>query len=294
MNSRLHSDQVLLEAARVAGLKLTEYELVREGSHAVYRLAGDIVARIGRPGAGDAAAREVLISRWLNRSRIPTIEPVASIRQPTVIDGRPVTWWHLIPDHRPATPRELGTMLRALHALAPPTNPALPEHDPFHDLRSQLSGATAVKEGDRDWLLGHHDELRRRYDELPKAFAPSVIHADAWQGNLIVPPSGVPTLLDLDRVSLGRPEWDLVQLAADHADFDRIPDLEYGEFVDAYGGYDLAAQPSFRVLADIQELRWAAFALTRAETSHIAAAQADHRIACLRGEVAKPWQWDAL
>lgn len=151
-----------------------------------------------------------------------------------------------------------------------------------------------MNESERGWLLAHYDELRGRYDELPQPVSPCVIHGDAWQGNLVVPPSGVPTLLDLDKVSVGRPEWDLVQLAVDYTDFSRVPEAAYREFVDAYGGYDLTTQPSFRVLADIQELKWVGFALSRAEASETAARQARHRIACLRGEVARPWRWEAL
>jgi hypothetical protein len=77
---------------------------------------------------------------------------------------------------------------------------------------------------------------------------------------VVVGSDGVVTVLDLDKVSLGRPEWDLVQLAVDYKDFSRIAEPEYRSFVEAYGGYDVTAWPGFRLLADIQELRWVGFA----------------------------------
>ncbi|MBF6332499.1 aminoglycoside phosphotransferase family protein [Nocardia transvalensis] len=294
MTALTSSEAVLVKAAGVAGIDLDGREIIREGSHAIFRLAGDIVARVGKPGSRKDAEREVRISQWLNSSGIPTVEAVWSLPQPVVIDDRPVTWWRLIPDHRPATATELGSTLRALHALAPPTEPKLNGYDPFGDLRERLADSDVAGEADRAWLLARYDDLRHQYDELPNSLALCVVHGDAWQGNLVVPPSGVPTLLDLDKVSLGRPDWDLIQLAVDYADFNRISEPDYRSFVEAYGGYDVTTQPSFRVLADIQELRWVGFALGRAGASETAAQQAKHRIACLRGQIPRPWRWEAL
>jgi aminoglycoside phosphotransferase (APT) family kinase protein len=122
----------------------------------------------------------------------------------------------------------------------------------------------------------------------------SVIHGDAWQGNLLVPSTGTPIFLDLDKVSLGRPEWDLIQLAVDHTDFNRLDNDDYHAFVTAYGGHDMTTTPEFRIYADIQELRWTAFAISLSHHSPAARTETAHRIACLRGRVQKPWQWNAL
>lgn len=252
-----------------------------------------MVARIGRPGSLKDAERELRVSQWLNSSGIPTVEAASELPQPIVVDDRPVTWWHLIPDHRPATPAELGAVLRVLHFLAPPADPKLPIYNPFGNLRERFATAGTAAD-DRAWLLTRYDELRQQYDKLPDPLQLSVIHGDAWQGNLVVPPSGVPTVLDLDKVSLGQPEWDLIQLAVDYTDFARIPEFDYLSFVDAYGGYDITSWPNFRLFADIQVLRWVGFAIGQAGASEAAAQQAKHRIACLRGEVTRPWRWEAL
>ncbi|MEU1998921.1 aminoglycoside phosphotransferase family protein [Nocardia gamkensis] len=293
MTATTASREILAKAAQQAGLELRQPEVIREGSHAIYRI-GDIVARIGTCGSLKDAERELRVSQWLNSSGIPTAEAVLELPQPIVVDDRPVTWWRLIPDHRPATPAELGAMLRKLHSLTPPADPNLPRYDPFGDLRARLTTAGIVDDGDRAWLLTRYDELREQYDKLPDPPRLTVIHGDAWQGNLVVPPSDIPTVLDLDKVSLGRPEWDLVQLAVDYTDFARVPDADYLSFVNAYGGYDVTTRPDFRVFADIQELRWVAFALELACASKTAVRQANHRIACLRGAVPLPWQWEAL
>ncbi|WP_131817139.1 hypothetical protein [Nocardia salmonicida] len=62
-------------------------------------------------------------------------------------------------------------------------------------------------------------------------------------------------IVDLERVSLGRPEWDLIQFAADRIDFDRLSESDYLAFVDAHGD-DVTMDFAFRMLADIQELQW--------------------------------------
>ncbi|WP_280508709.1 phosphotransferase enzyme family protein [Nocardia flavorosea] len=285
---------ILEQAAAHAGLDASTATPLRAGAHAIFELDGEIIARIGKPGSAGMARREVRISRWLNDSGIPAVQAVETLPQPIVVDDQPVTWWQLIPDHRPATPAELGTALAHLHTLTPPTTFDLPRYQPFTGLEERITTAATLNDDDRQWLAQHYATLRQRYEQLPPVTRTSVIHGDAWQGNLVVPRSGVPTFLDLDKVSLGRPEWDLVQLAVDHTDFTRIDTTDYEAFVTAYGGYDMTGTPEFRIYADIQELRWTAFAISLSHHNLTAQVQTAHRIAGIRGSIPKPWQWNAL
>ncbi|WP_306359556.1 aminoglycoside phosphotransferase family protein [Nocardia sp. CC227C] len=295
-HSGLHHNayEILSRAAKLSGIDTHGAVMIRDGSHAVIELPNGIVARIGEPHSYQTAQRELCISQWLNRNRIATVQAVDSIPQPAVVDERPVTWWKLIPEHRPSTPEELGNVLRRLHALAPPTDFQLPSYTPFDGLRERIESAITIDAGDRSWLLDHCTRLRQQYNEIDYPATECVIHGDAWQANLVVPFSGEPTVLDLDKVSVGWREWDLVQLAVDYTDFRRITDSQYHSFVTAYGGYDVTRWPSYRVLADIQELRWVGFAISRSDARHTAAIESDHRIACLRGLVPRPWTWTAL
>ncbi|WP_245716809.1 phosphotransferase enzyme family protein [Nocardia mikamii] len=288
------AEEVLSQAAALAGAEATGAISIRTGAHAIYQLRGGIIARIGKPGSVDAATRELWISRWLNESGIDTVEAVSALDQPIVVDERPVTWWRLIPDHRPATPAELGKALRRLHSIAAPTAFTLPEYDPFSGLLEKLDSATTLDADDREWLLQHERDLRSRYQLLPAPRRHCVIHGDAWQGNLVVPLAGPPTFLDLDKVSTGRPEWDLIQLAVDHSDFNRLTTADYQSFVIAYGGMDMTATSDFRVFADIQELRWTAFVISLSNRVPQAKAEAAHRIGCLRGQIEPPWTWHAF
>ncbi|MEV0712729.1 aminoglycoside phosphotransferase family protein [Nocardia aurea] len=284
--------RVLNEAAAINGVDPIGAELVRAGSNTIYRVC-DVVARIGNPGCQDTAQRELRVSQWLNESGLRTVDVADVVHPFAVVDGRPVTWWRTIPDHRPSTPAELGGALRRLHTFVPPTTFTLPHHDPFSGLHRQINVAGYISNDDRGWLATHLHSLREQYDDLEPMDTPRVIHGDAWQGNLVVPADETPILLDLERVSLGRVEWDLVQIAADYTDFARLSAIDYAAFVDSYGD-DLTTHEKFRLFADIQELRWTVFALSQAEANTKAAAQVQLRLACIRGDVARPWSWEAL
>ncbi|MFD3707425.1 phosphotransferase family protein [Nocardia sp. NPDC058658] len=287
-----NSLDILEQAAAISGIELRDPQLIRAGSNTIYRV-GDIIGRIGKGGTTDAAVRELRISQWLNDSGLPTVR-VADVANPlAVVDDRPITWWQRIPAHRAATPAELASRLRQLHALAPPTTFVLPDHEPFAGLRRAITSTGRLDVEDRVWLLGHHDRLCNQYFELGRPRRETVIHGDAWQGNVVVPFGGGPIIVDLDRVSLGRPEWDLIQVAADRTDFDRLSESDYLAFVDAYGD-DVTMDFAFRLLADIQELRWTVFALSQSTVSASAAGEVRHRLACLRGEIVRPWRWNAL
>lgn len=211
---------------------------------------------------------------------------------PSVVDDRPVTWWELLPPHRPATPTELAATLRTLHQLPAPTDLELPAFDPLDGIAHSINNARELSTDDRTWLQQHLDNLRDQYANLPHGRPHGLIHGDAWQGNIGVPTSGptagVPILLDLEHVTLGPPEWDLAAFTADHTDFARITTTDYHAFTTTHG-YDLTIWPGYRTLADIQELRWLAFILTKTTTTPAALTEAQHRINCLRRHIPRPW-----
>ncbi|HEY3690491.1 MAG TPA: aminoglycoside phosphotransferase family protein [Pseudonocardiaceae bacterium] len=293
-SASLTPDDVLALAGRQAGVDTGGAIEIRNGSNVMYRLADDIVARIGPEHTEVVAGRQVAVARWLASVNINVVKPADVLPQPTVVGTRPVTWWERIPDHRPATTGELGAVLRQLHRLTPPTRLALPAFDPLSGVAERIAVATHLRGGDQAWLLSHVQALRRDLATLDTAGARSVIHGDAWQGNIAVPYNGPPVLLDLEQVSLGSQDWDLIPVAVDFVDFARLSDEDYRDFVDAYGGYDVTQTPHFRTLADAQELRWTAYTLAKSETDDDAAAQTRLRIACLRGDVPLPWTWDAF
>lgn len=288
------TEHLLQIAAQIAGVDTDGATIIRDGSHAMYRLPHGVVARIGRPGTLETAEREVELSDWLASCGITVTQTIGRLPQAVVVDNRPVTWWRLLPDHRAATPAELGSVLRALHGLPVPQQPRLPAADPFAGMEQRLAEPADISTADRAWLGEHLSALRDRYQELRFDTEKHVIHGDAWQGNVAVSATGTLILLDLEHVAVGPADWDLIPMAVDYTDFARLDRDDYRSFVEAYGGHDVTASSNFRTLADIQELRWVCFVISKSRSSVRAKSEVGHRIACLRGEIPRPWSWTAF
>ncbi|GAB3167847.1 aminoglycoside phosphotransferase family protein [Myceligenerans halotolerans] len=283
------------EAAVQAGIDDDGARPLRYGSNALFLLPrAELVARVGRPGSFVVAQREVRIAGWLADQGLRSNMPAPGIEQPVRVGDRSVTWWLPLAPHRHATTTELATVLRRLHELPVPAGLGLSAVEPLARVEQRLGGATGIAQRDRAWLL---DRLACLREKITAGVVPTrtvVVHGSAWQGNVVVPDGDGPVLLDFETMALGHPDWDLIPVAVDHADFARLSDADYDALVGAYGGHDVTHMPWFRTMADIQELRWTAFVAEKAAGDSRAAAEAAHRIACLRGEVPKPWTWTAF
>ncbi|MGK4583988.1 phosphotransferase enzyme family protein [Kitasatospora sp. HPMI-4] len=293
------SHALLLRACEATGLPAAHAvgaEPMRLGENEIWRLAHGIVARISRTGQSDAAAREIAVARWLNALGLPAVRPLDGIPGPVEVDGRPVTFWHRLPPHRPAWAAELALILRRLHSLPrPPESLRLTRLDPFVRLAERIDGATTLAGSERSWLRHRLAGLNAAWSAGPPPGLPeTVVHGDAWGGNVAVT-SDAAYLLDFERTGLGPPEWDLVSTAVDHRTFGLLTDAEYAAFCTAYG-CDVTDWPGYPLLSSVRELRAVCYAL-----QHAAAdpprhrEQAHHRLACLQGRRGpRPWHWTPL
>ncbi|WP_199566319.1 phosphotransferase [Streptomyces corynorhini] len=112
--------EVMELACRSAGLDGDGARLLRLGENALFRLAAHpVVVRIARSTEYLESARgEVEVSRWLEGESFPVARVIDDLEQPVVVDGHPVTFWHLIEESdRKPTYRELGRILRDTLAL---------------------------------------------------------------------------------------------------------------------------------------------------------------------------------
>ncbi|NKY89711.1 aminoglycoside phosphotransferase family protein [Nocardia veterana] len=286
---------VLRSACTAAGFNSSGAELLRLGENAIYRLPGGIVVRISRPGQQAAASREVAVARWLEAAGVEAVQAEPDVHQPVEADGRAVTFWRELPPHHPTTPAQVAGALKKLHSLAPPANFTLGEVAPFVRLDERIAGAASLPHDDRRWMREHLAQLRRRWEKLPTGLPWCVIHGDAWVGNVVVADDGRVILLDLERTSIGPPEWDLVHTAIKWSSFGWIDSKQYGEFCDVYG-YDVTGWEGFELLRDIREFRMTTMAVQVAANDPRWREQAGHRLACIRGQAGdRPWSgWHAL
>ncbi|MEU6718975.1 phosphotransferase [Nonomuraea sp. NPDC046802] len=282
---------VLDTAGRHVGLDPAGAKLLRLGENALYRLPGGIVARVSRAGQLAAAAREVAVARWLDANHVPAVRAWPGVDQPIDVDGRAVTWWRELPPHRHGTALMVATALRRLHQLPPPTEFDIGRLDPFVRLAERIDRAATLAEADRAWMRTHLAELEARYAELPSGLPETVVHGDAWIGNVVSTEDGQVVLLDLERCSVGRPEWDLASTAVKAFTLAGITAEDYSTFVRTYG-HDVTSWAGFETLRDIREFRMTCMAAQVAAENPARHDEVMLRLACLRGEHGpRPWTW---
>lgn len=286
--------RVFPEACQQVGLDVTGGVPIRVGENGIFRLPSGVIVRVARVGQQDAATKEVNVARWLHANDIPVVRAL-DVDQPVVIDGHAATFWHELPEHRQGTPSEVAAAIWKLHQLTTPTAFELPLLQPFVRLAERIDGATVISDDDRAWLHGQLDMLEVRYTELPDGLPPAVIHGDAWAGNVVRTETDEIVFLDLERFSIGPPEWDLVSTAVKYASYGHIDVDQYNEFATSYG-HDVMTWPGFTTLRDIRELRVTCYAAQRASEQAEHIPEARKRIDCLRGRRGpRPWtDWQPL
>ncbi|MFJ1535473.1 phosphotransferase enzyme family protein [Streptomyces mirabilis] len=284
--------RVMAAACRAAGLDDREAELIRLGENALFRLGSvPVIVRIARSVEYLAAARkEVAVSRWLAREGFPAARVVEDLEQPLVVDGHPVTFWHLIVEEgRPATYRELGGVLRDLHVLALPDGLELPRYSAFGLSDLRLERAAGISEDDLEFLRKRGQELKGRLAELRFGSRLGPVHGDAHTDNLMVDRSGVVHLIDLENFCVDHPEWDLEVAAHEYHRLGWVTEEQYADFVGAYGR-DLREWPGFATLCAIQEFKMTTWLMQNVSEGDDVAQEVGRRIASLRDDAA-PRNW---
>lgn len=287
----MNNSAALEIAQRQAGLPVRAASLLRDGENSVWRLEGGVVARISRSDDVDRIRRELQVADWLAAQQFPAVRPLRAAQHPVPVGEVVVTFWEDFGRHSRGTVHHVAELLRRLHALPAPRDFDPGFMDPFVRLESRTNGALILDRTDRDWLLRRIAELRKQWRTLPKFPELCLVHGDAWVGNVAQLASGETLLLDLERSSLGPPEWDLVSTAIKLTSFGWISPGEYQEFCDLYG-FDVTDSERFELLRDLRELRMTTYALQRANHEHSLVSEASLRLRSLQGrEGQRPWPW---
>ncbi|MEU3963205.1 aminoglycoside phosphotransferase family protein [Streptomyces buecherae] len=284
--------RLMKRACGVAGLDSRGAVLIRLGENALVRLACvPVVVRIARSEEYlPQVVNEVAVSRWLTTVGFPAAKTFEGVEQPIVVDGHPVTFWHLITEGvRKASYGDLGRMLKDLHALTPPDGVRLPRFDVFGRTELRIERAP-IPCDDRAFLRSRLRELRDGVETLAFASVRTPVHGDAHVQNLMVGTDGRAVLIDFENFSFDHPEWDLMVTAVEHHSLGWQTPAQYADFVAAYGR-DLHNWPGYGVLRGIQELRMTTWLMQNVNESAGAASEYRRRIAALRDDSARrDWQ----
>lgn len=278
------------EVLTAAGLP-GDAKLIALGENAVFAV-GDLVVKIGRdavrsPELRDRAEREVAVARWLAASGVPAVR--AAEPEARLVEGHPVTLWHRLPDAvRPAEPRDLAPLLRAVHALPDPAGLGLPRRELLGGVERWLSLAgEAIDPADAAYLRERRDGFAAAAAGLVPHLPAGPIHGDALARNVHVGPDG-PVLVDLETFSTDLREHDLVVLALSRDRYGLAAEA-YDAFTSAYG-WDVREWDGCAVLRGARETASCAWVAQHAPANPKALAEFRRRVASLRdGDTAVRW-----
>ncbi|SCD99960.1 Phosphotransferase enzyme family protein, partial [Streptomyces sp. SolWspMP-sol7th] len=164
-------------------------ELMVLGENAVFA-SGDLVIKVGRaPELLDRAQLALRIADWLKESDVPAVRAARS--EPLLVEGHPVTLWERLPEaSRPATPADLATLLRRVHALPAPSF-ALPRRELLGGVERWLRLAgDAIDPADADFLRARRDGFAPAAAALTPHLTPGPVHGDALPRNVLAGPDG--------------------------------------------------------------------------------------------------------
>lgn len=281
-------------ACRATGLDCRGAELIRLGENALFRLASvPVVVRVARGEEWlPKAQREVAVSRWLTGEGFPATRAVEDLEQPLLIEGHPVTFWHLIVEgDRKATYGELGGILRDLHAMTVPAGLDLPAYEPFDKSVLRLERAQ-IPADDKAFLRKRERELRDKFAELRFESPKGPVHGDAHVQNLMVNEQGQVILIDFEFFAFDHPEWDLMVTAVEHHSLGWQTGEQYADFVRAYGR-DLYDWHGYDTLRGLQEFGMTTWLMQNVQEDEGTAAEYQRRMDGLRNDDAprdwRPW-----
>lgn len=246
--------RMLTRVCEELGLDAGSGRLLKFTNSAVFALDGPgLVLRIaGSEPVSEKALRGVVMARWLAKHDVPAVRLVEEIPQPLYVDGHAVTTWHLVPvGGPPATPEDLGHLLRRLHAVTE-VPPGLPQWDQVASVRARLAAATTLSGDEHAFLEAQISEVAEQLKDVEPILPPGPLHGDAHTGNLI-PSADGPVLCDFDSAATGPREWDLTPIAVGHLRLTPPPDA-YPRFAAAFGTdlFDWVGFPVFRRLRELQ------------------------------------------
>jgi Ser/Thr protein kinase RdoA (MazF antagonist) len=281
---------VLAAVCGKARLDARGARLIKFTSNAVFRLsAAPVVVRV----AGSAVVREravkvLAVARWLRELGFPAVRPWENVEQPIIVRGQVATLWQAEPDEgRLPTARDLGQILRSLHALAAPEF-ELPQWRPMRSIRDRLAEPSEVSVDDREFLRRECDAVEDALARVRFALPPGLVHGDATVANLVTGVDG-PVICDFDSTCLGPREWDLIPLAVGAFRFDPSG-IRHAELVEAYG-IDVIQWSGFPVLRRLRELQLVASVTPVLRFNSALVPQWRHRMRTLReADMTALWQ----
>ena len=184
-----------------------------------------IVARVqsGEPiaTAGERAAREIAVTRYLADRRAPTLAPIREFAGPHVRAPAVVTFWPYAEHRRAASEADaqvaamsLATVHQALRDFAGKLPPYTEALDRCWDALSGDRIGAVLPTTDKHLLETEFRRLRHLIEAIDGRWVP--LHGDSHLGNLLLDDDGHnPLWMDFEDTCLGPREYDIANLPAE-------------------------------------------------------------------------------
>jgi len=286
--------RTMVKACALVGLDAFDAVPMRLGENALYSLSSArVVVRVARSlQMLPDVQKEVEVARWLRDADYPAARLANVAEMPVVVEGHPVTFWHLVDVAEPKpSPADLGRLLRRLHSLEIPDWLRLPDFQPFARVAQRLADAPdLVATHDIAFLRRWLDALCDQFEELRFEFPPGPVHGDAHRGNLLRAATGEVLLLDFEQFCFGPREWDLSLSALYRYSLRWFTAEEYRAFVEAYG-YDITSWTGLPVMRSIRELGMTTWLMQMVGQDAAKAAEFGRRVDDIRqGRFPRRWR----
>jgi aminoglycoside phosphotransferase (APT) family kinase protein len=280
-------DRARTLAMRVAhDLDLPDPVLLRAGMNALFR-AGDVIVRIGRPSAPAELSIE-LASRLRDQGIAAPTPAAADVH----IEGdlSATCWVRLVDSGEPIDWREVGAIVRRVHALAPADLPdgyplPPPTAFPWWDFETMMAELGA--EIDDAARAGLEQAIERNAAWRQLDGVNVVCHGDVHPGNVVMTADG-PVVVDWDLMCTAPPGWDhamLLTLAERWGGDPRV----YPEFAEGYGD-SLADDVTTQRFAELRNVAATLMRVRAGRTDPVAREEAERRLRYWRGDGdAPPW-----
>ncbi len=265
-----------------------------------------LILRKDPPGAvAGGLAREADLLRAARTAGVPVPDVIASgdgddgVGSPYIVmnhvEGETIARRILRDDEyadaRPLMARQCGEILAAIHSIPTDATDGLPDDDPlekYAGVYAMFDEAHPTFDLALKWLRARRPLTTRR----------TLVHGDFRNGNLIVGPEGVRSVLDWELAHIGDPIEDLGWLCANAWRFGgALPVGGFGTYDDLVAGYEAASgvevdRDALNWWEAAANLSWGVICITQAAT-HRSGAVRSVELAAIGRRVCET-EWDLL
>lgn len=287
MKRAIDTDNLRLLASQAANKPVRTLEFIREGTNSVFKSEdANIIIRVQHIDHLQEFEDNLRTVRQLISDGAPFLRPLSpgiAWDEETVVTA----WTQGIPT--PHNIENLALCLQSLHAID--SDIQLPQINISQRFEKRLRNVESELGEDIASILWNKVSIAQEVFDRACSQGTQILHADAHGGN-VVTLNGQPLLIDLDGISRGPREFDMLPSYTRYVRFHRDHEI-WQNFQAAYGvdNADWNLLDEMRVIRETTMNTWLS---TVARTNSLARAELEHRLATWDAEPFSHEPWKAV